>query len=54
VQKDRIEIDVWAWGRGLESWLVDHVVIEGGPARPEAWEALTDLLCPSLQGTAVS
>jgi len=36
VQKDRIEIDVWAWGRGLESWLVDHVVIEGGPARPEA------------------
>jgi hypothetical protein len=31
VQKDRIEVDVWAWGRGLESWLVDHVVIEGGP-----------------------
>jgi phage terminase large subunit GpA-like protein len=44
VQKDRIEVDVWAWGRGLESWLVDHIVIEGGPARPEAWEALTDLL----------
>ncbi|PRX29948.1 Phage terminase, large subunit GpA [Meinhardsimonia xiamenensis] len=44
VQKDRIEVDVWAWGRGLESWLVDHVVIEGGPARPESWEALTDLL----------
>src|SRR5690606_5546634 len=20
VQKDRIEVDVWAWGRGLESW----------------------------------
>ena len=35
VQKDRIEVDVWAWGRGLESWLVDHVVIDGGPeARP--------------------
>jgi len=32
VQKDRIEIDIWAWGRGLESWLVDHVVIEGGPS----------------------
>ena len=29
VQKDRIEVDVWAWGRGLESWLIDHVVIEG-------------------------
>jgi phage terminase large subunit GpA-like protein len=37
VQKDRIEVDVWAWGRGLESWLVDHIVIEGGPERAEAW-----------------
>ncbi len=33
VQKDRIEVDIWAWGRGLESWLVDHVVIEGRPRR---------------------
>ena len=33
VQKDRIEVSIWAWGRGLESWLVDHVVIEGGPGR---------------------
>ena len=33
VQKDRIEVDVWAWGRGLESWLIDHVVIDGGPER---------------------
>lgn len=49
VQKDRIEVDVWAWGRGLESWLVDHVVIEGGPARPEAWDALTALLGRSWQ-----
>lgn len=44
VQKDRIEVDVWAWGRGLESWLVDHVVIEGGPDRHEAWGDLTELL----------
>jgi phage terminase large subunit GpA-like protein len=44
VQKDRIEIDVWAWGRGLESWLVDHVVLEGGPGTPACWRALTDLL----------
>ena len=36
VQKDQIEVDVWAWGRGLESWLVDHVVIEGGPDRHDA------------------
>ena len=44
VQKDRIEVDVWAWGRGLESWLVDHVVIEGGPDRHDAWSELTALL----------
>ena len=44
VQKDRIEADVWAWGRGLESWLVDHLVIEGGPSDPACWQALSDLL----------
>lgn len=45
VQKDRIEVDVWAWGRGGTSWLVDHVVIPGGPDDPGCWEALTALLC---------
>ncbi len=44
VQKDRIEVDVWAWGRGLESWLVDHIVIEGGPGDPACWRRLTELL----------
>ena len=44
VQKDRIEVDVWAWGRGLESWLVDHVVIDGGPESAAAWAALAALL----------
>ena len=41
VQKDRIEVDVWAWGRGLESWLVEHIVIPGGPENPAAWDKLT-------------
>jgi len=44
VQKDRIEVDVWAWGKGLESWLIDHVVIEGGPADPACWQRLSELL----------
>ncbi len=44
VQKDRIEVSIWAWGRGLESWLVDHVVIDGGPETAGAWTQLTDLL----------
>jgi len=44
VQKDRIEIDVWAWGRNLESWLVDHIVIDGGPEHAETWAALERVL----------
>jgi phage terminase large subunit GpA-like protein len=56
VQKDRIEVDVWAWGRGLESWLVDHVVVEGGPEQAETWEELGRLLdrtWPHAHGTRV-
>ncbi|MBW7057534.1 phage terminase large subunit family protein [Paracoccus bogoriensis] len=44
VQRDRIEIDIWGWGRNLESWLVDHVVLDGDTARPEIWAGLTDFL----------
>jgi phage terminase large subunit GpA-like protein len=44
VQKDRIEVDVWAWGRGGTSWLVDHIVIQGGPDHQGAWSELTQLL----------
>ncbi|HSF96399.1 MAG TPA: phage terminase large subunit family protein [Thermohalobaculum sp.] len=44
VQKDRVEVDVWAWGRGLESWLVDHLVIDGGPERQESWAELNGVL----------
>lgn len=44
VQRDRIEIDVWGWGRNLRSWLVDHIVIEGDTSRPEIWETLGELL----------
>ncbi len=44
VQKDRVEVDVWAWGRGLESWLVDHIVVEGGPEHAATWDKLGDLL----------
>ncbi len=39
IQKDRIEVSIWAWGRGLASWLVDHIVIPGGPDSAEAWAA---------------
>ncbi len=44
VQKDRIEVDVWGWGRDLESWLVDHIVVEGGPEKAETWIAMEEVL----------
>jgi len=31
IQDDRIEVSVWAWGRGEESWLIEHRVIPGDP-----------------------
>lgn len=44
VQKDRVEVSVWAWGRGLTSWFVDHIVIDGGPEHAETWSQLSSLL----------
>lgn len=47
VQRDRIEIDVWAWGRRLESWRVDHIVIPGDPGGDEIWVEVEKVLARS-------
>jgi phage terminase large subunit GpA-like protein len=44
VQGDRIEVDVWAWGRQLESWLVEHLTIAGDPGHATTWAAMTTLI----------
>jgi phage terminase large subunit GpA-like protein len=44
VQKDRIEVSVWAFGRGKESWLVEHRVLMGDTARDEVWQSLASVL----------
>lgn len=44
VQRNRWEIGVWAWGRGLESWCIEHKIIEGNAASDEDWEQLTTWL----------
>jgi phage terminase large subunit GpA-like protein len=43
IQRDRLEVSVWGWGRGLRSWLIDHQVLEGDPAGEDSWAALTAL-----------
>lgn len=38
VQGDRIETDVWGWGEGNTSWLIEHVVIPGSPRDAATWD----------------
>ena len=47
VQKDRIEVRVWAWGRGTQCWLADKRVIPGDPARAESWLEIDEILARS-------
>jgi phage terminase large subunit GpA-like protein len=44
VQRDRIEVEVVAWGRGKESWSVDYRVLMGDTARADVWRQLDALL----------
>jgi phage terminase large subunit GpA-like protein len=44
VQKDRIEVDVWAWGGVWKAGSSITSCIEGGPGDPACWQQLTDLL----------
>ncbi|MDH0371813.1 phage terminase large subunit family protein [Comamonas aquatica] len=44
VQRTWWQINVWAWGRGMESWLVDRHIIEGNPANEADWQHVTDYL----------
>ena len=44
VQKDRIEVEIVAWGRGKESWSVDYRVFEGDTSRQAVWDKLSGLL----------
>ena len=47
VQKDRIEVSVWAFGRGKESWLIEHRVLMGDTARDSVWKRLAEMLAES-------
>ena len=44
VQKDRIEASIWAFGRGKESWLIEHRVLMGDTARDTLWKRLAEML----------
>ena len=42
VQGDRWEITIIGWGRGEESWVLDHHILHGDPADPAAWPKALD------------
>jgi phage terminase large subunit GpA-like protein len=44
IQKDRIEVEIVAWGRGKESWSVDYQVLEGQTAEGAVWQKLATVL----------
>jgi phage terminase large subunit GpA-like protein len=44
VQRDRLEAEIVAWGRGKESWSIDYRVLEGDTSHAEVWTKLTALL----------
>lgn len=44
VQDNRFEIGVWAWGRGMQAWVIDHTVLTANPADPADWDKLDQYL----------
>jgi len=44
LQGNRWELGIWAWGRGMESWPIDHHIIEGNPADDRDWDQVYQYL----------
>lgn len=43
VQKDRIEVSIYGWGRNRQCWLVDHVILSGRTSEEQIWSELTEI-----------
>jgi phage terminase large subunit GpA-like protein len=44
VQRDRIEVEILAWGPRRESWSIDYRVFYGDTSQPAVWEKMTALV----------
>jgi phage terminase large subunit GpA-like protein len=44
VQKDRLEVGVWGFGRHRQRWLIEHRQLIGATHRPEVWSGLEGML----------
>jgi phage terminase large subunit GpA-like protein len=52
VQDNRLEVSLWAWGHGEESWLLEHRVLYGDPSAPATWDELDRYLSRPLPRAA--
>ncbi|MCE7886581.1 MAG: phage terminase large subunit family protein [Alphaproteobacteria bacterium PRO2] len=48
VQKDRLELEIVAWGRDRESWSVDYRVLQGDPVKPDVWRQLDSVMAETF------
>ncbi|AWJ86332.1 terminase (plasmid) [Azospirillum sp. TSH58] len=44
VQKNRVELFVWAWGADWQCWLADHIVIPGNPYEATVWDEVSQAI----------
>lgn len=44
VQDDRLEVEVFGWAEGEESWSIDHRVVRGDPSQSAVWSDLDNIL----------
>jgi len=43
-QPSRLEVEIKAWGKGLENWVVGYHVLWGDPTGPDVWNRLDEIL----------
>jgi phage terminase large subunit GpA-like protein len=44
VQRDRLEVEIVAWGEGQRSWSIDFIQLAGDPSQPEVWAQLDEII----------
>jgi phage terminase large subunit GpA-like protein len=44
IQRNRIEAQILGFGKGEESWLIDHEIFTGDPGLPDVWDEVDEWL----------
>jgi phage terminase large subunit GpA-like protein len=48
-QPSRLEVEIKAWGAGMENWVVGYHILWGDPSMPDVWLRLDEILRTPLQ-----